>query len=247
MAFRLKLALVGLIALWIAFPGLSAPQASSSPDLTKDERLAKKLTLPGDTLPLAQVIKGVHAATGVSLMVQGDLLRRPVAIAVKDKTCAEILENLRVLFGGTWVRRGDSYLLVTDETVAKQMANYPEGTSTVREGQALRRSFTSVQVEALRRNGGVDFQSLSPVQKRLVLTMLRDEYLRDPSRYPSSILTGKDVRLTYPSAPPIVLRRPDLPPGDVMVLHSPEITIHVPVIQDDGSLASWPLVTIPAQ
>jgi hypothetical protein len=243
-------ALLIVLVLAAALPVSAQAGASTRVELTRDERLSKQLTFPGDTLRLQEVIKAIHAATEVPLMVQGDLLRRPVVLAVKDRSASELLEDLRVLFGGTWVRRDDGYLLVTDEVTAKLVAAYPQETSTQQEEQALARSLNRVQWAALRESGVLPFAALTPAQRRLALTVLRDRYLREPDRYPSSIVVGKGVRLTVPRSDAAVrIGRPaSMPPGTIFAGERVwELSLEVPAIQDNGSLQQEAVFGIPIQ
>lgn len=184
-----------LLVCAVVLPAMAAPKPTPPADLEKDARLSKKLSLAGEVIPLRQVAQLVNEATGVDVMVQGDLLRRPIVIAAKDRSAAEILSNVALLFGGTWIRRGDAYLLVSDEITANLVASYPSDTSTDRLERAPFASLSQLQAQHLRRGDRIAFDELTPGQKRLINSITRDRFLREPQRYPSSILTGKGIAL----------------------------------------------------
>jgi hypothetical protein len=217
-------------------------------DLQNDPRLTRKLSLPGDTLRLQQVVKTLGEVTEVDILVQGDLLRRPVAITVKNKTAADILEQLGLLFGGTWLRRGDSYLLVTDEVTARMITAHRADAATDREEQALFRSITPQQLARLREGKTVGYERLTPSQKRLVLTIARDRFLKQPEQYPSSILAGKGVELfrtivatTGAGGRPVLT----FSPNDPNLRNPSTIELGVPMIADNGELTQVSLATVP--
>jgi len=224
--------LMTVVGLFLTAPLHSAPKPPPKVDLASDARLAQKLAFKGGVLPLGKVIEQVNEATEAEILVQGDLLRRPVTLAVKDKSCADLLEDLAVLFGGVWVRRKESYLLVTDEVTARLVGAYRETTHTNREELALYRTLTPFHYAEFRRSKRLTFDRMSPEQQRLVLWIVRDRYLQDPGQYPSSILTGKGVTLT-----PLftTVEQPDgsyrVPPNGPY-----SVELEVPAISDDGVL-----------
>ncbi len=167
-----------------------AERASPSADLATDPRLQKPVTLEADALDMQLVVRTVHRLTGVPLMVQGDLLRRSVAVRVKDPSCAKLLERLAELFGGEWVARDGGYLLVTEEVRAgiPRAERDPEvGWKAI----ALFESLTPGEWARLRVSKVVRFQDLVPDHQRLVLLIVRSEYGWHPERFPSSVLIGQ--------------------------------------------------------
>jgi hypothetical protein len=228
--FRIHMML--LLSLCALVPGLAASKQERGPDLQRDARLTKKLKLPGETVRLQQIVQRLSETTEVDLMVQGDLLRRPLAVAVKDKTAAEVMENLAVLFGGTWLRRGDGYLLITDEVTANLVAAYPPERSTEEEERALFTSITPQQLTQMQQRGPLRFERMTPAQQRLVLAITRDRYLKEPHRFPSSIVTGKGLM--------IITARAFYDKGDgrpAMPTGSYTIELVGPGFGDDGVLA----------
>src|SRR5688572_481903 len=103
----LKIALV----LILLFAVRMEARSEGVTDLKSDSRLTAKIELAGDTQAIGTVIRLLSERTKVDLFVQGDLLRRPVAIAVRGRAAHEVLDNLATLFGGSWLKRGDAYLL----------------------------------------------------------------------------------------------------------------------------------------
>jgi hypothetical protein len=85
-------------------------------------------------------------------------------------------------------------------------------------------------MQQLARTGTLPYAALTAVQRRWLLTIVRMRWLAAPSRYPSSVLSGTEVRLRLSSVSPTSDERP-LPSGSFTV-----VVVEAPSITDDGRL-----------
>jgi hypothetical protein len=181
------------ILLTVAAP-LQAAQIARSAELRADRRLNKTLTVNGQVVRVPVLLRRVSETAGVDVFVQGDLLKRPVSIATRGKPIADLLDNLAVLFGGTWVKRNDGYVLVTEEVSAKEIGSLAAG-DTLAEERAFFSSITPAQVVAVRTVGLIKLAQLTQQQQRLACLIARDRFLRNPEKYSASILKGTGLQV----------------------------------------------------
>jgi hypothetical protein len=236
---------LAMLACWLVVsPLLGAPPPALKPDLRKDERLAKEISFNGEAMPMHRALRAVRDTAGVFVSAQGELLRRPVAIAARKKSCVLVMEDLALLFDAAWVYRQDQYMLIADKDLAKQVAAYPARVSTAAQEAELLRSLTQVQLESLRGAGVVPLAVMGPEQKQLALADVRDRYLRRPDRFLLSVVTGEGVRLVCPAR--LAANRPSSEPGPAPA-GPPTLRLDAPAIGEDGSTTPAPLFEVPFQ
>lgn len=178
----------------LAAPVRAEPAGKPADVLGSDPRLQKPVTLDGEVQELRLLLRDLQRLTGVPLRVQGDLVRRPVAIGVTERPGAKLLESVAVLFGGQWVARDGGYLLVTEE-VRAAMKRAESETQVRRVLASLLDSLNREQWMRMRLVRCLYFRQMTPTQQNLALFVARNSYLRHPERYPSSVLTGRDCQI----------------------------------------------------
>jgi hypothetical protein len=168
-----------------------------------DSRLDRSLTVRAEVIPLARVVPEIHKQLGVDIMIQGEMLRRTVTIQQAGRPARELLADVGLLLGGTWIKRDDAYLLLTDDVTAGLVKRW-NGRQAVRESQALVLSLTRDQLRLLENGQNIKYEQLLPTQQRLVRTIATEAFLENPQRYPSSVVTGEGFLIAKPqvSDPP---------------------------------------------
>ncbi len=238
----MRFAAIVALLLSVLGAGAAAPRPAPPLNLAKEPALQERITFRGDVLHLHEAVRALGDTAGVPVAVQGEVLRRRVALAVREKSCAEVMEILASLFGGTWVKKGGAYVLITDEALANLVGAYPETGNTQGLEQALARSLTVPQLGSLSKNGVLTVDAFNRPQRELVQAIMRDRYLREPDRYPSSVLTGRGVRLTTPpdSAPvPSISVTVEGEQGRIpaRLTISRAVCLQAPMIEENGELA----------
>jgi len=232
-----------LISIWLSVGIVSAAEKGAV-SLGTDKRLAHRVTISSDTVRLAEVVKLLNSVAKADIYVQAELLRRPVAIAVNHKSVADVMENLAVLFGASWIRRDDAYILVTDE-VKLQMVSAPKiQVDTQQVKQAFFRSLTPVQIARLRANVRIPFNRFSPAQRRWALILARERFLAQPQMYPSSILRGKGLELAAAVIGRVNRQGLSVPTGLIELSLVSDIITDSGTLTQDGPIADRPRVRI---
>lgn len=222
--YRLFLVATVLVACAAYAQATNAP--NKAPDthvpaiLQADRRLDKLLSIQSDVLPLAQVVPEIHKQLGVDIMVQGDMLRRAVVIRQSNRPAKELLTDLGLMLGGTWVKRQDAFLLLTDDVTAGLVKRW-KGRQAIAEGQALIRSLTPGQQRTLADGKNVKFNQLLPVQQRLARVIATEAFLEDPQRFPSSVVTGEGFIISKPE-----------------IADPPLLSFNAPVVWGDGRIVT---------
>jgi hypothetical protein len=175
-----------------------------------DRRLEQPLTLDAREVPLRHALRQIRRQLVVSLAVQGDLLRRPVALDVRGIAASEIFVELAAQVSATWIKDRGSYLLVTDEAVTRQALANRAPQAFQHRKKALVASLSASQVQALQQQGRLLFNQLTPGQRTLFLALLADEFAGRIEQHPGTIVEGVGAELQWlkgvpEKAPPAVL------------------------------------------
>ncbi len=228
------------LTLWlVAALLLSAPANPAKKDpLQKDARLGTTLSLTPTETTLREVLGKLQERTKVSLLVQSDVRKRPVVVAVGGKSAADILEQIAHLFGGNWEKSGDGYVLVCKDILYLSTAEAIRTGDTIADEKRLGSSLDQLQERVLSVRPSIPFRQLRPDQQQLLSKILVNRYFKSPGLYPSSILTGWGVELR-------VARMQHFDGGKAQGPVRQGLTLVAPTVQPDGKLVSMPLVELP--
>ncbi len=110
--------LAGLVCLSGAPCLLQAAGAQSSAPVPAggsyhdDPKLATPVSLSGAPIRGAELVSRIGEATGASLALQPCFGKRRLALRVKERPAREVMDALRAIFGGNWLRVKTTYVLV---------------------------------------------------------------------------------------------------------------------------------------
>lgn len=97
-----------LLAALLTLPALAEPPrpASSPLDPARDPRLARKVSLRAEGIPVAWVLKALKGHTGVSVQALGTAGDERLVAFVPEAPVGEVLERIADLYRLTWTREG---------------------------------------------------------------------------------------------------------------------------------------------
>jgi len=166
-------------------------------DFAADKRLEKRVTLDFAGQPLRKALPELRRQTGVPVQIQGDLLKRAVILQHQDRAGADVLRDVADALNATWVKRGDNYILVEDETTARLSARYREMGETRADMNRLVAALTREQRTALQQRGRLSFDSLPVEQQEIFQSVLIDEFFRKTEAHPGKIVHGMGCELRW--------------------------------------------------
>jgi hypothetical protein len=145
-------------------------------------------------MSIPNAVSEIHRQTGLNLMVQSEMLKQLLTVAVDGRPVEEVLADLAKAFGGRWEDRGDTLILVTDEVSAGLVG--AQRTLDVEAAKAaFVRSLTPAQWAMITAQGDAArhlyWRDLTSLQQRVLRALLTDLFLSDPSVYSSSVVTGQ--------------------------------------------------------
>jgi len=111
------------LALTVGALTLASAQA---PDLTKDERLAKPVTVRVKMVPLPEAMAALTKASGVPLEATTSLKDLKVTILVKDQPAHLVLSKVASTLDLEWEADGTSYRIKSNSDVANAERRYVE-------------------------------------------------------------------------------------------------------------------------
>ena len=171
----------------------------SNAELARDPRLQSPLSLDGETRPLAETAAALQAHTSANLMVQGDLLTQPAALALRKQPCWMVMRTIADAFDARWYRRKDDLILISDQELARVIL---AGSSTDprRKLQTFVKSLLPGQRKVLGIAGRLRITQMTPEQRELFRAVLAGYYSRSPHRFTRGLLQGSRVILALAGA-----------------------------------------------
>jgi hypothetical protein len=201
--FLLLLSLLSSAAL--AANGRPGRGPSSAIDSAKDPRLAARVRLRAEAIPLRRVLRALADATGVRLGVAGSAGDERLVAFVPEASLADVMRAVADLYRLAWIRSGSA------ARPAYQLLKPP---ALAQEEQALReRSFQQLRVRlaegvrAPQPSAGERPEPWAPVYPFVLplITAHSAEFLRDGHRYlPLAALPAEERRQLISALQPVI-------------------------------------------
>jgi hypothetical protein len=150
--------------------------------LDRDPKLKRRITVERTPENLGLLLRVIADKTGTQIVAQGDFLKKPVLVALKDVEAREVLTQVALAARGVWIKRNGIYRLLEHgiDTTSFQI-----GGSPTRANDAVRRlyaSFTPHQ-RAYMQQRPLAFHQLTKDQQSLFTLAYNVAYVSQPELF----------------------------------------------------------------